>query len=67
MGDMRNVYKFFVGKPEEKRPFGRPRHRWNDNRLDIKEVGWEAVSWIYLAKVRDQSWADVNMVMNTGR
>jgi hypothetical protein len=41
---MRNVYRSLLGKPEGKRPFRRPRHRWEDNiRMDLKEIGWEGV------------------------
>jgi len=44
MGEMRNAYKIFVGKPEGKRPLGRPRRRWEDNiRLDLREIGREVV------------------------
>jgi hypothetical protein len=39
MGEMRKVYKIFVGKPEEKRPFRQPRHRWKDIRLDLRDMG----------------------------
>jgi hypothetical protein len=40
--EIRNAYKILVGKPEEKRPRGRPRHRWEDNiRMDLEEIGWE--------------------------
>jgi hypothetical protein len=50
MGKMRNVYKSLVGKPERKRPLRRPRHRWEDNiRMDIREIWFEVVDWIYLA------------------
>jgi hypothetical protein len=53
MGEIRNVYKISVGKPEGKRPLGRPRRRLEDNiRLDIRELWWEDVDWIYLAQVR---------------
>jgi hypothetical protein len=42
MGEMRNVYKILVRKPEGKRPFRRPMCRWEDNiRMDLKEIGWE--------------------------
>jgi hypothetical protein len=52
---MRNAYKILVGKSEGKRPLGRPRRRWKDNiRMDIKEIGWEGVDWIHLAKDRNQ-------------
>jgi hypothetical protein len=64
-GEMRNVYKILVGKPEGKRPFGRTRHRWVYNiRIDLREIGWEGVDWMYLAQGRDQCWAAVNTVMN---
>jgi hypothetical protein len=44
MGDRRNAYSILVGKPEGKRPLGRPRHRWGDNiRMDLRELGWEGV------------------------
>jgi hypothetical protein len=61
MGEMRNAYKILVGKPEEKRPFGRPRRRCEDNiRMDLREIGWESVDWINLAPDRDQCWTRVN-------
>jgi hypothetical protein len=42
MGEERNVYRVLMGKPEGKRPVGRPRRRWEDGiRLDIREIGWE--------------------------
>jgi hypothetical protein len=42
MGETRNVYKILVGKPEGKRPLGRPRHRWVDNiKIDLREIGWD--------------------------
>jgi hypothetical protein len=42
MGEDRNVYKVLMGKPEGKRPFGRPRRRWEDGiRMDLREIGWE--------------------------
>jgi hypothetical protein len=41
MGEKRNLYRLLVGKPEGKRPLGRPRRRWVDNiRMDLVEVGW---------------------------
>jgi hypothetical protein len=44
MGEMRNAYRISVGKPEGKRPLGRPRRRWEDNtRMDIREIGWGGV------------------------
>jgi hypothetical protein len=40
MGEKRSVYRILVGRPEERRPIGRPRHRWEDNiKMDLKEVG----------------------------
>jgi hypothetical protein len=62
---MRNVHKILVGKPEGKRPLGRPRRRWKDDiRMNLWEIGWEAVDWIHLAQDRDQWRAVVNTVMN---
>jgi hypothetical protein len=44
IGKMRKAYNIFVGKPEEKRRFGKPRHRWEDNiRMDLRKIGWEGV------------------------
>jgi hypothetical protein len=61
----RNVYKVLMGKPEGKRPLGRPRPRWKDGiRLDLREIGWESVDWIQLAQDRDWWQALVNTVMN---
>jgi hypothetical protein len=49
---MRNVYKILDGKPEGKRPIGRPRRTWDDNiRTDLRETGWEGVDWMQLAQV----------------
>jgi hypothetical protein len=46
---MRNAYKILVGKPEGKRPLGRPRRRWEDNiNINLSEIGLEAVDWIHL-------------------
>jgi hypothetical protein len=54
-GEKRNAYKILVGKPEGKRPLGRPRHRWEDNiRMDLTEIGWGGMDWIDLAQDRDQ-------------
>jgi hypothetical protein len=47
MGEKMNVYRIFVGKPEGKRPLGRPRRRWVDNiKMDLSEIGWDGVVWI---------------------
>jgi hypothetical protein len=54
-----------VGKPEIKRPLGRPRHRCEDDiRMDLKEIGWGGMDWIDLTLDRDQQSALVNTVMN---
>jgi hypothetical protein len=59
------TYRFLVGKPEGRRPLGRPRRRWVDNiRMDLVEVGWRDVDWIGLAQDRDRSRALVNSVLN---
>jgi hypothetical protein len=61
----RNVYRVLMGKPEGKRPLGRPRRRWEDGiRMDLRETGWGSVDWIQLAQDRDRWWALVNTVMN---
>jgi hypothetical protein len=66
MGEMRNAYSILVGKPERKRSLGRPRHRREYNiRLDLREIGWEVLASMRLAKDdMDQRQAVVNMVMN---
>jgi hypothetical protein len=65
MVEKRNAYRLLVGKPEGKRPLGRPRRRWVDNiRMDLGEVGWGDVDWIGLAKDRNRWRALVNSVLN---
>jgi hypothetical protein len=65
MVEKRNVYKVLVGKPEGKRPLGRPRHRWEDGiRMDLREIGWVSVEWIQLAQDSDRWRALVNTVIN---
>jgi hypothetical protein len=55
MGVKRNAYRLLVGKPEGKRPLGRPRRRWVDNiKMDLSEIGWDGVDWIDLAPDCDQ-------------
>ena len=64
MGEGRGVHRILVGKPEGKRPLGRPRCRWEDNiKTDIQEVGGGG-DWMELAQDRDRWWALVNKVMN---
>jgi hypothetical protein len=54
-----------VGKPEGKRPLGRPRRWWVDNiRMDLLEIGWDGVDWIGLTQDRDKWRALVNMLGN---
>jgi hypothetical protein len=65
MGEERGVYRVLVGKPEGKRPLGRPRHRWVDNiRMDLQEVGCGHVDWIGLAQDKDRWRTLVSAVMN---
>jgi hypothetical protein len=65
MGEKRNVYSLLVGKPEGKRPLGRPRCRWIDNiKKDLLEIGVSVVDWIGLAQDRYSWRALVNSVMN---
>jgi len=55
MGERGGVYRVLVGKPEGKRPLGKPRHRWEDNiKVDLQEVGCRGVDWIELAQDRDR-------------
>ena len=59
------VYRVLVGKPEGRRPLGRPRRRWADNiRMDLQEVGCGYMDWIWLAQDRDRWWTLVGAVMN---
>jgi hypothetical protein len=64
-GEKRNAYRLLVGKPDGKRPLGRPRRRWVDNtRMDLGEVGWGDVDRIGLAQDRNRWRAVVNSVLN---
>jgi hypothetical protein len=65
MGEERKLYKVLVGKPDGKRPLGRPRRRWEDRiRMDLREIGLGDVDWIRLAQDRDRWRAVVSAVMN---
>jgi hypothetical protein len=60
-----NAYRILVGKPEGKRPLGRPIRRWSDNiTMDLREIGWDGMDWIDLAQDRDQWRVLVNTEMN---
>jgi hypothetical protein len=64
MGETGGAYRLLVGKPEGRRPLGRPRRRWEDNiKKNLKKVRW-GVDWIYLAEDPDKWLAVVNMAMN---
>jgi hypothetical protein len=65
MGEGRGVYRVLVGRPEGKRPLGRPRLRWEDNiKMDLRETGIDGANWIQLTQDRVQWRAFVNMVIN---
>jgi hypothetical protein len=65
MGEKRIVYRLLLGKPEGKRPLGRPRRRWIDNiKMDLSEIGVSVVDWIGLAQDRYRWRTLVNSVMN---
>jgi hypothetical protein len=65
MVQTRKAYNIFVGKPEGKGLHGKPCCKLeNDIRMDLREIGWEAVDWIHLAQDRDQWRALVSTVMN---
>jgi hypothetical protein len=67
MGDSRCVYRILVGKPEGKRPLGRPRRRWENNiKLYFQEVGCGVTDWIELAQDRNRWRTLVNEIMNFG-
>jgi hypothetical protein len=65
MWEVRGVHRLLVGKPEGKRPLGRPRHRWEDNiKMDLQDVGGVCGDWMELAQDRDRWQALVSTVKN---
>jgi hypothetical protein len=65
MGERRGAYRALLGKPEGRRPLGRPRRRWeNSIKMDLREVEWGGMDWINLAEDRDRWRALANAVMN---
>jgi hypothetical protein len=65
MGEGRGVCKVLVGRPEGKRPLGRPRHMWEDNiKMELREIRIDGANWIRLAQDRIQWRTSVSMVMN---
>jgi hypothetical protein len=65
MGDKRGAYRVLVGRPEGKRPLGRPRHRWEGFiKMGLQEVGWGSMDWTDLAQDRDSWQALANKVRN---
>ncbi|KAJ4447183.1 hypothetical protein ANN_09184 [Periplaneta americana] len=65
MGESRNAYRVLVGRPEGKRPLGRPRRRWEDNiKMDLREVGYDDRDWLNLAQDRDRWRVYVRAAMN---
>jgi hypothetical protein len=65
IGEGRDAYRVLVGRPEGKRPLGRPRRRWEDNiKMDFREIGIDGVNWIWLAQDRVHWRAFMNAVMN---
>jgi hypothetical protein len=62
MVEKRNAYSILVGKPEGKKPLGRPRHRLVDNiKINLKKIGWDGMDWMDLAQDRDHWRALVNL------
>ena len=65
MEEGRSAFKILTGKHTEKRPLGRPRHRWEENiRMDLEEIGINAGNWVYWAQDRNYWRALVNAALN---
>jgi hypothetical protein len=65
MGEGRGVYRILVGRPEGKRPLGRPRRRWENNiKIDLRETGIDGMNWIRLSQDRVRWRTFVSMFMN---
>jgi hypothetical protein len=65
MGEKRNTYIILVGKTERKSPLGRPKRRWENNiKIDLRELGWGGMDWIYLAQDTNQCRTLVITIMN---
>jgi hypothetical protein len=54
MGEVRAAYNILVGRPEGRRPLGRPRRRWDNIKMDLREIGFGDVNWIHWAQDRDR-------------
>jgi hypothetical protein len=65
MGEGRGIYRVLVGRPEGKKPLGRPRRRWENNiKVDLREIGIDGTNWVQLAQGRIRWWTFVNTVIN---
>jgi hypothetical protein len=65
IGEKRHTDRILLGKPDGKRPLGRPRRMWVDNiKMYLGEIGWDVIDWIDLTRDRDQWRAVVNTIMN---
>jgi hypothetical protein len=64
MGEVRGAYNILIGRPEGRRPLGRPRRRWENIKMDLREIRFEVVDLIHWAQDWDRWQALVNTVMN---